>query len=265
MKEISKSTHLEKRPSTPVFAGSLRAILPTLRPWQTITHLIQVSAHSGSVLGLELPVGILSFVEACAVLVKTDVKNVVLSATCLPVFFLRRKQEQRNSHSYLWSSKVYLVLGFSLSHLLCFRRPANAMQFYEYVIRQMLTQVCMLNNFNFAHVYKHVCLLLACLCWTIFRKVMPEEGVFLPKREAGKMGNTSLPIETTIVDLCYRDACILKIGFEHNPLWWLCLGLGRCLFWYMWTGGVAEAEYYIKIYANSITKTLVIKWFRQHN
>ena len=72
-----------------------------LQSWQIITHLFQVNAHSGSILGLDLPVGTLIFVQARAVLVKTNVQDYVLSTTYLPVFSRRPKQEQRNSHSYL--------------------------------------------------------------------------------------------------------------------------------------------------------------------
>ena len=44
----------------------------------TPSVVIQVSVHSGFILGLELPVGILSFLPARAVLVKTDLKGLCL-------------------------------------------------------------------------------------------------------------------------------------------------------------------------------------------
>ena len=61
-------------------------VLPTLHPWQAITHWSLVSIHSGHILGLELHIGAASFAPARAVLVKTDMKNLHLPLPALPLF-----------------------------------------------------------------------------------------------------------------------------------------------------------------------------------
>ena len=80
----------------------VHAILPTLQPWQTITHLIDIRAHSGST---NDTIGTLTFVPAPATYVSET--NVKICAACF-TSLLRPKRKQ---HSFSAGCEVPEVHG----------------------------------------------------------------------------------------------------------------------------------------------------------
>ena len=70
-----------------------RAVPPILQPQQAIVHFIQVSFHSGPILGKGLLVCVEGFVLVHAASVKTDVKNIHYAQLVLAVFSERLKRQ----------------------------------------------------------------------------------------------------------------------------------------------------------------------------